>query len=407
MKEFKYKIGEVINDLVILENTRQMFGNKKLKACKYKCLKCNYVGIMREDVLSRGSSCPCCCVPPRIIVEDINSLVASNETKWMINIFKGGYEEAKLYGKGSTKKIKHICPYCGKEQTKERPIYQLYKNLPNCEFCGRGRSYPERLMSSLLDYLDIDYIQQLSSKYFEWCKNKRYDFYIPSLNCIIEVHGMQHYKDTNRSKYVDEYNNDINKQNMALNNNIENYIIIDCRYSDFDFIKNNILSSNLIKLINKDVDWGTIRKMVNDSFTKQVWNYWNDLNKPISITELANEFSISRPTAKKILEEGFAQNKLIFSMEEITNKNIEERNNRAKTMASRTKIGVYKDNILLQEFESMHELERNSEQIFGVKLFSSKISVVCDKDKKYKNFYFKRLPETTERVDPRTGDATV
>ena len=73
MREFKYSIGEEVNGLLILENKRVMFGTRKLKACNYKCSKCGYIGVMREDVLSRGANCPCCCVPPKIIVENINS----------------------------------------------------------------------------------------------------------------------------------------------------------------------------------------------------------------------------------------------------------------------------------------------------------------------------------------------
>lgn len=391
MKEFKYSIGEEVNGLIILENKRTIFGNRKLKACNYKCSKCGYIGEIREDVLSRGSGCPCCCTPPKIIVENINSLVAKEETKWMIPLFENGYNEAKLYSKGSTKKIKHICPYCGKQQIVARPIYQLYSNMPKCEFCGRGRSYPERLMASLLSNLDIEYTTQLTSTTYEWCGSKRYDFYIPSLNTIIETHGEQHYKDTSRTKLNEVVNNDKEKETIALRNGITNYIIIDCRISDFDFIKQNILSSDLIKLLNKDIEWDTVRKMTNDTLTIQMWEYWNSLNKPISITELAEKYEVSRQVAKDVLEEGFAQNKLQFSMEDILNKNIEERNERAKTMANRKSIAVYKDEIFLGEFESMHELERKSEELYGTKLMASKISPVCDKDKKYKGFNFKKI----------------
>ena len=39
----------------------------------------------------------------------------------------------------------------------------------------------------------------------------------------------------------------------------------------------------------------------------------------------------------------------------------------------------------------MHELERKSEELYGTKLITSKISLVCDKDKKYKGFNFKKI----------------
>lgn len=391
MKEFKYSVGEKINGLIILESKRAMFGNKKLKAYSYKCSKCGYIGDIREDVLSKGASCPCCCIPPRIIVENINSLVAKKETKWMIPLFENGYDEAKLYSKGSTKKIKHICPYCGKQQTIARPIYQLYSNMPKCEFCGRGRSYPERLVTSLLNSLNIEFIAQLTSTTYKWCDNKRYDFYIPSLNMIIETHGEQHYKDTNRTKLNEVANNDKEKEILALNNGIIHYIVLDCRHSDFDFIRQNIISSDLIKLLNSDIEWDIVRKMTNDTLTIQMWEYWNSLSEPISITKFAEKFEVSRQVAKDVLQEGFAQNKLQFSMDDILNKNIKERNERAKGIANKAKVAIYKDGLLLGEFESMHELERKSEELYGTKLITSKISLVCDKDKKYKGFNFKKI----------------
>ena len=60
-------------------------------------------------------------------------------------------------------------------------------------------------------------------------------------------------------------------------------------------------------------------------------------------------------------------------------------------MANRKSIAVYKDGIFLGEFESMHELERKSEELYGTKLMASKVSPVCDKDKKYKGFNFKKI----------------
>ena len=49
-------------------------------------------------------------------------------------------------------------------------------------------------MFNLLKFCDIDFIQEKS---FDWDVEKykrRYDFYIPSLNTIIELNGKQHYE---------------------------------------------------------------------------------------------------------------------------------------------------------------------------------------------------------------------
>ncbi|MEM5599205.1 hypothetical protein AAHB53_28045 [Niallia circulans] len=57
--------------------------------------------------------------------------------------------------------------------------------------CSDGFSIPEKFMFNLLDYLQVDFDYQ---KVFDWSLGKRYDFYIPMLNCIIETHGAQHYQ---------------------------------------------------------------------------------------------------------------------------------------------------------------------------------------------------------------------
>lgn len=45
---------------------------------------------------------------------------------------------------------------------------------------------------------------------------------------------------------------------MALAHGIKNYFEIDCRNSDIGFIKNNIINSGLLEILNvkeKDINW--------------------------------------------------------------------------------------------------------------------------------------------------------
>lgn len=41
-------------------------------------------------------------------------------------------------------------------------------------------------MHSILSQLSIEYISEFNDI---WCENRKYDFYIPSLNTIIEMNG--------------------------------------------------------------------------------------------------------------------------------------------------------------------------------------------------------------------------
>ena len=127
---------------------------------------------------------------------------------------------------GNKHKILMNCPNCGNEKHIS-PNEYLYQGL-GCPVCSDGVSYPEKIMYGVLEQLHLEFQTQLTKTTFKWCKGDdydvKYDFYIPSLNCIIETHGRQHYEiSSKKSKYksLEEIqNNDINKEQLAKNNNI-------------------------------------------------------------------------------------------------------------------------------------------------------------------------------------------
>ena len=60
---------------------------------------------------------------------------------------------------------------------------------------AQGGSYPERFMTAVLSCLGIAFFRE---QIFPWSSDtisgaKRYDFYLPDVKGIIEVHGAQHY----------------------------------------------------------------------------------------------------------------------------------------------------------------------------------------------------------------------
>lgn len=147
------------------------------------------------------------------------------------------------------------CPFCGSINNKV-PFAVLNKNGKFvCENCGDGVSYPEKFFRAFLDQLNIQYKYQLNRKDFDWCGDYRYDFYLYDYKKIIEVHGRQHYEDSSRTKYVDVHQNDINKKELAIQNGYE-YLEIDARYSKMNYIRDSILSSELVNLYDlTKIDW--------------------------------------------------------------------------------------------------------------------------------------------------------
>jgi hypothetical protein len=205
-------------------------------------------------------------------------------------------EDAYKYSSGSRKKVLMKCPDCGYER--EFSIVRLANNQDfSCLQCGDGISYPEKFIIHLLKQLNIEFIYQLSSKNFIWCNKSKYDFYIPLYNTIIETHGIQHYKQLkgNWGTLTEIENNDINKEENALLNGINNYIILDCSKSELNWIKNNILASTLPELLSfkeEDIDWLKCHEYALSNIVKKACDLWNGGMK--NTKQIANELKISR-----------------------------------------------------------------------------------------------------------------
>lgn len=302
--EFKKNIGDIIvtdkKDFIILEQLYIPNKSSKKRGYKYKCNKCGYEGIYDESTLLSDIGCPACTVPPRIIVPEINSIIAHEETHWMIPYFQGGYEEAKLYTPQSTARIEFKCPNCG--MIKSRTVGSLYNFGFGC-ICGDGVSYPNKFMCCLLNQLNILYNTE---KKFNWSNNKRYDIYIPDIFIIIENHGGYHYINTTFTKLKDIQLNDQYKKKLALSNNVIHYIELDCQKSELEWIKNSVMKSdlpNLLEFKEEDIDWIECDKYATKNIVKEVCILKN-INQKYSIKQISNIFHLHEGTIKRYLRNG-------------------------------------------------------------------------------------------------------
>ena len=300
--ECKYKVGDIIeHDDSKFEILDIIKGNKNTDCkYKYKCLKCEYIGFKTSAKLdSRG--CPCC--SNKIIQKGINDIATTNPE--MIHYFKNK-EDVYKYGKGSHKKVPMICPGCKHE--KKMSIEELFQFGFSCNKCSDGVSYPEKIMHNLLSQLNINFITQLSKKNFKWCEKYRYDFYFEYNNkkYIIETHGLQHYKKAftydGAKTLSEQIEIDKIKEKLAMCNGIDEYIIIDCRKSDLDWIKNNVLNSKLNGIFNlEDINWAECEKFAKTSFVIKVCEYWN---KTKCIKYTCEKFNLSKGTVQRYLKIG-------------------------------------------------------------------------------------------------------
>lgn len=211
---------------------------------------------------------------------------------------------------GSHKKLDWKCPLCGQIVKSKSANEIISRNKIACKYCGDGVSYPEKVFISLFDYLNVNYIYQLTRKYdgFDWCDKYRYDFYLPDYATIIEVNGGFHYgkeyKHTNALTSEQIIKVDKIKENLALHNNIKNYISINCFHSNFGFIKNNILNSQMANILDlNNVSWETVENNIIGSYVVDVCKYFNE-HSDMTIQDIAKHFSRHYGTITIYLKNG-------------------------------------------------------------------------------------------------------
>lgn len=446
-------IDKEIRQREVFDKRRNKFILRNEKHYKYHCNICNWEnGLIEEYNLNKGG---CACCRGLVVVKGINDLATVYPE--LIKYFDNT-EDAYKISKGSSKKVKLKCPTCGKLKpmvlsnlvlqgfvcdycnslgVKHPELLSYIKNPEDafniyayshkkieckCIICGKEDNrrvdhlsmhgfkcnncsdyvkYPEKFMSSLLYQLNVEYIKQLSNKTFMWCDGHLYDFYIPKFNMIIETHGKQHYEDGGfwYRTLAEEQENDRIKEEKAIANGIENYIVIDCRYSNMEWIQESIFDSNLLSILHiKDINsinWEQCNiDAIYSNELKDMCDYWNH-HKNITTTQIAKVFNTSRERVLRYLTNGA----------ELGLCNYDGHQERVKTTrknghSSGKVIDVFKDDEYLFSYKSMRNLEIHSVELLGVQLYASCISRVCrGKQKQYKGFVFKYSNNTDNIID--------
>ena len=386
-KEIKwaYNIGDNIKDQICVHKRDLTIKNRKCddtlnknrnnKWYQYECNICGYNSEMdntwiNEDKLKNsGHGCACCSGVK--VIKGINDVATT--TPWMVKYFVN-IEDAYTHTKTSSKKALMRCPICGK--TKRIPISRLYEQGFSCPICGDGISFPEKVFMSLLDQLHIKYKWQLNKTDFEWCDKYRYDFYLIDYNYIVETHGMQHYELKIGSKFgsLEEIQrNDVIKIELASNNNIDEYVVLDCRYSRLDWILNSIENSILKDIIDlSKVDFNAIEKYINGSLFKEVCDAYKERYPEITTEILSNEFGISRVCVTTYLKKG---TKIGLCNYEDVKTGAKERGNK-----SSNPLKVISDNDIYY-FRSIKLLNQKYNEIFGKKMTQKCVFSVLKREK--------------------------
>lgn len=281
------------------------------------CSKCGFTFQRTPDnIFSKNSTgCPVC------NKSKINYAIKGYNDIWTTHPEVACLLKDKDWGYTHTyythEKTDFICPRCGNILHKiPSVVFNNQNGKVACSHCSDGMSYPEKFFASVLNQLGIDdYITQLNSSHYDWIGKYRYDFFFNGINCIVETHGLQHYKDTLMyGNYRDQKEIDIKKRELAISNGISKYIEIDCRISDMEWIKNSILHSEFAQLFDlSKIDWEKCHRSALKSLIVEVCNAYKNTN--MLVPQLAKEFNLSDVTILRYLNRGKAAGLCDFDAE--------------------------------------------------------------------------------------------
>jgi hypothetical protein len=227
-------------------------------------------------------------------------------------------------------------------------------------------------MINLFEQLNLEYIYQAGKNQLHWLSdNYFYDFYIPQYDCIIEVNGMQHYED-GRLFSIGVKDRDKKKEFIAKDN-IKNYIVIDCRKSELEYIKTSIINSDVATLFDlSKIDWKLCDEYALSNIVKSVCEYYSLYEK--STYKISKHFHLAQATIIDYLKKGNLHNWC-----------------NPPYNPDRTKpILIYYNNVLLGEYQSAKYICDNSMNILNRDRISvSYIYSLCKNGKDYYGYNFK------------------
>lgn len=372
-KDFRYQIGDVLGINKITNRYIKESKGQKWKMYECSCILCDTLQERTEyELRDNNDKCKQC---------KGRSLVQYEDCQFMIEHFLGGYEEAKKYSPSSVQKVYMRCPKCGRISNEPKRICNLKSmGYLSCD-CVGGDSYPERLTQQALEWLGIKFEKQYTP---HWANDKKYDFYLPDYNFIIEVHGKQHYADTGYSGgYAQCHNNDLYKYDIAVINGYEfnkNFFVIDASTTSQEYIVNSFITNAISDFISfKEVDWDECSLRSERAIVKMVCDYKNE-NPHATTGVIAKEFHINEETARRYLVRGTKYSWCHYD-------GAKELSMKSKRQAQ--KVKVIKDGVCLAIHDSVRELVEVSETLYGSKFNATKVRAVCSGARnKHSNYCF-------------------
>lgn len=344
----------------------RMYRGQKTTFYKLKCLKCG-CDFERDKYTAEKKDVGCPICSNRKIVPGVNDIGTTDP--WMVPYFQGGIEEARLYSSGSTHSIYPKCPKCGRIKNTPMNICDLkrYKGF-QC-VCHDGKTFPNKFIYGLAEELKRTHQIKGFKEEFK-LDNKFYDMCFLDECILVEMdsglnHGsiIQKHK-PNKFIPAKTFVNDMQKDDIAKTNNYK-IIRVDCYKSEFDYIKKNVLESDLNLLFDLNIiNWENILELCSTNIIESVCKYKKE-NPDASPAQIAPLFGLSDVSVRKYLKIGSTLGWCVYSPEI-------EWNNYLGRRTYYNAISVYVDPDDDEEeprfYSSITQMEKNSERDYGIKI---------------------------------------
>lgn len=264
---------------------------------RFKCSKNHTWFATPNQVLNMPNGCPYC--HGMYVWIGFNDLLTTRpDVARLLKNKEDGYK----YTQNSNQRVEFVCPDCKTVVVKK--INDVSNKGFSCQICSDGISYPNKFGRAFLKQLPIDFLKPEYQP--SWAKPYFYDNYFEYNNqkYIVEMDGAFHYIEKQRGTQTLKERQRIDALKTCLaNQNDVKIIRIDCLLSDCDYIKNNILNSELNNIFDlSNINWRLCDMSAQKSLVALACKLYQSGVRQIN--DLAKELGISKTTVTKYLQKG-------------------------------------------------------------------------------------------------------
>ena len=181
------------------------------------------------------------------------------------------------------------------------------------------------------------------------------------------------------SQYIDDMKDKLAKQN--------GYEVIRIYYNDDFKIKDNLLKSDIVKIINlNNINWKECERFALSNRVIEICKYWNDKKENETTSDLELIFKINRSTIVEYLKKGTELGWCDYNGKE------EQEKSRRRSKGGKA-VFMYdlEGNFIMEESSTIKLKERCLKEL-NIDLNTKNISAVClGKCKTHKGYIFKYI----------------